>query len=39
MRYCNIYLLYTGGMTMEEQDFYNPYEDMDFLRKCIKEEN
>lgn len=26
-------------MTMEEQyDFYNPYEDMDFLRKSKKEE-
>ena len=25
---------------MEEQyDFYNPYEDMDFLRKSRKEEN
>lgn len=29
-----------GGMTMEEQyDFYNPYEDVDFLRKSRKEEN
>lgn len=30
-----------GGMTMKEQcdDFYNPYEDMEFLRKSKKEEN
>lgn len=27
-------------MTMEEQyDFYNPYEDMEFLMKSKKEEN
>lgn len=42
MRYYNLYLLYTGGMIMEEQyetDFYNPYEDMEFLRKLRKEEN
>lgn len=42
MRYYNLYLLYIGGMTMEEQyetDFYNPYEDMEFLRKLRKEEN
>ena len=23
----------------EQEDFYNPYEDMEFVRKCIKEEN
>jgi hypothetical protein len=27
------------GVIMEEQDFYNPYEDMEFLRKLRKEEN
>ena len=45
---CNIFgdeilqLIFTifGGMIMEEQyeDFYNPYEDVDFLRKSKKEE-
>ena len=45
---CNVFgdevlqLIFTifGGMTMEEQydDFYNPYEDVEFLMKSKKEE-
>lgn len=38
MRYHNYILLYYTEMIGMNEDFYNPYEDIEFLRKLRKEE-